>query len=570
MFDSKKTKLFTPPTGKTKTSDSPFVQAGLKKAAETRSGNNALKYSTTGSSFVDQFGKLGEYKKPRAFAEIAKDCEALWAIDPLKAIKMAFYIRTITRPTDFNGKITSITQRGAELKHEGIMRFIWLAQKNHSSFIKCLWAIPVLGSWKDIITMLQYDLVYHGWSAKVLNWDVMGQFILSSLRDKSTCELIKKYLPSIQPNAKCTTVEAQGDNMIAKWLCGLMYPEYVDSDVEQHGKFHRRYRKMKSSGTAHEWQKLISQKKMNLIDFSKIHGRALSLLVRSKFLKRQGLQEKYTQWVKKPTTESVKYTGYVHELFRDFGFWERYGGKYKTLLSVPEHIVETTNKQFVTLINKGKSEDHTTNLIVVRDTSGSMASAATGTTMSSNGIAKALALYFSEFLEGSFANNWIEFNWDAKMHQWTGNSPVEKWFNDRASCCGTTDFQSVIELFVEIKAQGIPETHFPKGILCISDGEFNPGMLGRTNVETAKLTLRNAGFSPEYVDNFIIVLWNIPNAYYGGNSGIKFETFGDTPNVYYFSGYSASTVAFLTSKIKNAAELVDVALDQEILNLIKI
>jgi len=568
MFDSKKTQLFSMPEKKKTTSDSPFVQAGLKKKAQVLSGNGAIKYSTTGNAFVDQFGKMGEYKKPRSFSDIEKDCEALWAIDPLRAIKMSFYIRTITRPTDLLGKTTSITQRGAELKHEGIMRLIWLATKDQQAFIKNLWVLPVLGSWKDIITMLQYDLVYHGWGGRVLPWVRFGDLLLSALGDKNTCELVKKYIPSIKTNSKCTTVEAQADTMIAKWLCGLLYPEYVDSPDEVHGKFHKKYRKMKTSGTAHEWQKLISQKKFDRIDFGKIHGRALSLLVRSKFLKRQGLQDKYAAWVKKPTTE-VKYTGYVHELFSEL-FRGSMSAKYPTLASVPEHMRDTINKQFVTLVNKGKSEDHTTSLIVVRDTSGSMMSTATGTNMSSYGISKALGLYFAEFLEGPFANSWIEFNSGAKMHQWTGKTPIEKWFNDTSSVVGGTDFQSVVKLFCQIKAQGVPESQFPSGILCISDGEFNPAMASKTNVESMLLTLRNAGFSEDYVSNFVIVFWNIPNQYYGAMSRTKFETYGSISNVFYFGSYSASIVAFLTSKIRTAAELVDVALDQEVLNLVKL
>ena len=72
------------------------------------------------------------------------------------------------------------------------------------------------------------------------------------------------------------------------------------------------------------------------------------------------------------------------------------------------------------------------------------------------------------------------------------------------------------------------------------------------------------------MSNFVIVLWNIPNTYYGSRAGTKFETFGDTPNVFYFGSYSASVVAFLTSKIKTASELVDAALDQEILKLVKL
>lgn len=127
-------------------------------------------------------------------------------------------------------------------------------------------------------------------------------------------------------------------------------------------------------------------------------------------------------------------------------------------------------------------------------------------------------------------------------------------------------------MFCNIKAQGVPESEFPTGILCISDGEFNPGQLGKTNVETALNTLRYAGFSEEYIQNFVIVLWNLQNRYYGrGNSGNKFETFGsEVPNVFYFSGYSAATVSFLTSKIKNAKELFEAAMQQEILQMVEV
>jgi hypothetical protein len=49
----------------------------------------------------------------------------------------------------------------------------------------------------------------------------------------------------------------------------------------------------------------------------------------------------------------------------------------------------------------------------------------------------------------------------------------------------------------------------------------------------------------------------------------KFETYGDTPNVFYFSGYSAATVSFLTNEIKTAAELFEAAMNQEILSLVQ-
>lgn len=572
MFDSKKKSLF--PVREKKPASAPsqsagktpaFVSAGLKKKAEVRPGNGALKYSTTGNAFVDQFGKLGSYKAPRPYTDIVKDCEALWAEDELKAVRMIVYMRMITRNVqllDAEIKL-SANQKGAELRHEGIMRMIWLSQKAPFTFARNIELFVAAGSWKDVITMLQYDLVWHGWSERKLDWNILGGMLLHYLKEDNTRELIKKYLPSIKSNPNCKTVEAQADNIIAKYLCWLLFKEEIPDQLpELNGSYYKRYRKLKSSGTAHEWQKLISQKKLDRLDFGKIHGRALSQLVRSKFLKRQGLQDKYTQWLGTPAAKEIKYTGFVHELF------------YKLNYSTPAHEKETINRQFATLVEKGKSGENQTPFIVVRDTSGSMGSTAKGTNMSCYDVAKALALYFSAFLKGRFSDAWIEFNSDAKMHEWKGATPVDKWLNDQSSFIGSTNFLSVVKLFATIKKTGVQEEDFPTGILCVSDGMFNPtNDLSTTNVEASRKILKDAGFSKEYVDNFVIVLWNLANDYYGKNSGSgeSFETYGNTPNVYYFGGYSAATIAFITTgKITTAADVVDAALEQELLQLIEL
>jgi len=328
--------------------------------------------------------------------------------------------------------------------------------KAPSTFWKNISLFISIGSWKDIITMLSYDLQYNGWNDRKLDWNKFSELILSGLENKSTSELLKKYLPQIKSNNDCTTLESQADNIIAKWICSLVFGGKKDSFVN-----YKSYRKLKSSGTAHEWQQLISQRKFDRIDFAKIHGRALSLLVRSKFLFNQGLSEKYKEWITKPETTNVKYTGFVHELFSVCR-------SYRSLVSMPTHEQATINKQFQTLVDKGGSSEQSS-LIVVRDTSGSMGSIASGTNMSCYDIGKALALYFSEFLKGKFANAWIEFNSTAIMQTWKGNSPLEKWYNDKSGVIGGTKFQSVIELLCKIKQQGVAESDFPTGILCISD-----------------------------------------------------------------------------------------------------
>ena len=558
MFTAKKQKLFDV-NKKDKTSETnSFIKAGLKKSAETLSQNGALKYSTTGNPFVDQFGLLGNYKTPRSFDEISRDCEILWGLNPLLTVVFILYIRTISRVTTLlNGIVTSVPQKGAELKHEGIMRMIWLHVKAPNTFWKNIGLFISVGSWKDIITMLQYDLVYNGWDNRVLNWDKFGSLILSGLDNKNTSELLKKYLPTIKSNNSCTTIESQADNLIGKWICSLLY----GNKGENSGYTYKKYRKLKSSGTAHQWQQLISKRQFEKLDFNTIHGRALNLLVKGKFLKNQNLQEKYNEWISS-TTKPVKYTGFVHELFEPFH-------KYRMLYVVPIELQKTINAQFETLVKKG-GEKKATSFIVVRDTSGSMSSTAKGTNMSAGDIAKALALYFSEFLTGYFSESWIEFNSAAKMHKWKGNNPVEKWFNDNSDYIGNTDFQSVIDLFCRIKREGVSESEFPTGILCISDSEFDSNTLEKTNVDIALMHLREAGFSEEYVSNFVIVLWNIQTVYGGNNNGNKFETFGNVPNVFYFSGYSPSVISFLTSEVKNAEELFLESMNQEILNMVEI
>ena len=118
--------------------------------------------------------------------------------------------------------------------------------------------------------MLQYDLIYHNWNNRVLDWNKFGQLIVAGLENPNSSELLKKYLPQIKAHSKCTTVEAQADTKIAKWIYSLLF------GAGNKPSSYKMYRKLKSSGTAHEWQQLISRGKFLNIDFNTIHGRTLS------------------------------------------------------------------------------------------------------------------------------------------------------------------------------------------------------------------------------------------------------------------------------------------------------
>lgn len=569
-FERKKKSLFpSKKEGQTATQNA-FVKAGLKKSTETVSGNGAKKYATSNDVFVDQFAAIANFKEPRKYEDISKDMYKLWSVNPLNCVKLALYVRMITRDTQVNvpGKETETIegQKGQGLKHEGIMRMMWLALNHRSTFEANLPYFIAAGSWKDIFTMMAMDLEYHGRRHKRLDWNFLKSVILAGLANSNTSELVKKYLPTIKSASECTTIEAQSRTVIGKFIAEALY-----GTPKEKGDYapYRRYRVMKNSGTAHKWQQIITQKKLIELDFGTIHGRALSLMVGSKFLKNQGLTDKYRQWISGKQT--AKYTGFVFELFEPFG-----GGPRS--MHIPDYQELTINAQFNELIEKAcGNTEMTSSLLVVRDISGSMDSLAIGTKMSAGAIGKAFALYFSSLLTGAFANNYAVFSDKCELRQWTGTTASEKWKNDRESFYShNTNLQSVAAFFVDLKKQGLPDGEFPSGCLIISDGEFDSVSGNKTNFEEFRIRLLRGGFSQEFVDNFKLIIWDLPNQFYGKTSKPKFEDFADAPNNFYLSGYDPSAIAFIlgTNKFKpsprNAQELFLAAMDQDILNRLSI
>ena len=548
MFDERLQNLFG--------SNSP-----VKKVEYTTSGNGALKLTSTGDPFVDQFGLISQYRQLRPYSSVSKDMQELWNIDPMYTLKLLFYIRLITRKVKFsNGTETSKVQKGAGLRHEAFMRMLWLAVNHSDVFYKNLPLFITIGSWKDIIQLMSYDLQYHGWDNRVLDFNKMSDFILAGLENPNTCNLVKKFLPTIKAKSKCKTLESQADTIIGKFLTHKLF-DSGEFSPKLHSKNYHLYRKLKSSGTAHEWQQMISRSQFN-IDFSKVHGRALALLVSGNYLKNHNLEKDYENWIKKQPV--AKFTGFVYELFKGLN------------LNSPLYKKYTIDKQFENLIQTAKEGSSTeSSFIVARDVSGSMSSNVKGLTISSNDVAKSIALYFSYLLKGNFANSYIEFSHKPILKYWEGDSPTDKYLKNINYCFGDTNFLGIADLFIEIYKHTSIEK-FPTGLICISDGEFNDSGDNKTNFQSFKKRLLKAGFPKDYVDNFKIVLWDIPNAFYSFDEiRPKFESYADTPNFFYMGGLDPAGITFLLggevnkSIPKTPRELFETAMNQEIMDYIQ-
>ena len=548
MFDERLQNLFG--------SNSP-----VKKVEYTTSGNGALKLTSTGDPFVDQFGLISQYRQLRPYSSVSKDMQELWNIDPMYTLKLLFYIRLITRKVKFfNGTETSKVQKGAGLRHEAFMRMLWLAVNHSDVFYKNLPLFITIGSWKDIIQLMSYDLQYHGWDNKVLDFNKISDFILAGLENPNTCNLVKKFLPTIKARSKCKTLESQADTIIGKFLTHKLF-DSGEFSPKLHSKNYHLYRKLKSSGTAHEWQQMISRSQFN-IDFSKVHGRALALLVSGNYLKNHNLEKDYENWIKKQPV--AKFTGFVYELFKGLN------------LNSPLYKKYTIDKQFENLIQTAKEGSSTeSSFIVARDVSGSMSSNVKGLTISSNDVAKSMALYFSYLLKGQFANSYIEFDSKPELRYWEGNSPSDKYLKNTSYAYGSTNFLGIADLFIKIYKHTSIEK-FPTGLICISDGELNDSGDNKTNFQSFKKRLLKAGFPKDYVDNFKIVLWDIPNTFYSFDEiRPKFESYADTPNFFYMGGLDPAGITFLLggevnkSIPKTPRELFETAMNQEIMDYIQ-
>ena len=564
MFDSKKKQLFEVEKKTSVMTKDPFLRGAI--ATDTiLSGNDSVKLKSTGSNFVDQFASASKYRTPRKYSEISKDMATLWSQNPLLTLKLLVYLRLITRVCQFpDGTLTKTTQRGQGLKHESIMRMLWLIVNHPEIFIKNVTIFISAGSWKDLITMMQYDAMYNG-EDHSFDWRILIEIIAKGLENPNTSHLIRKYLPTIRAKSKCKTVEAQADNLVAKAICRQLFGR---KSFKESGHTYELYRKLKVQGEAHEWQQAISQRDFKSINFDTIPGKALQLLVNSKFLKNQGLEAKYEAWIaNKPV---AKYTGYVYELFSPF--------ENKNLYTVKEYQKNTVNAQFKQLIEVASKDmkEGENGLICVLDSSGSMSGTLPGVTVSAYTIAKTMTLFFSELLKGRFHNHYFEFSSATEYRQFKGSTPWEKYHSNNSRITANTNFVSVADKFVQILKTGVIEEEFPSGMLCLSDGEFDrPYSNSDKAVATFREALLKGGFSKKFVDNFKIILWDIPNGYYG-KSTPKFEELADSPNTIHIGGLDGSIVAFLlgneiTHKVPSTSEeLFEAAMDQEILAYLKI
>lgn len=538
----------------------------------TLTENGAISYASAGKALIDQFSHAGT-AIGRPIETVFAEQKALWKENPEMAIRFPFYLRLVTRKVKVSeNEKTETVQKGAGLRDEAFKRILWVAYNQPEVFKRNAWLLPVVGSWKDLWTLMLMDMENENKLDKTFIYSIMA----AGLDDATQCDLIRKYMPAIKSTEKCKTERAKTLNVLAKGFAAFL------------GLSAKEYRKMKASGTAHDFQKLICSRSYADIDWKNIPGRALTHLISGKFLDNHGLTKSYLEWVMSQPT--VKFTGYVYELgmkIDQLSSYGRYGYHNRGMTPTEQATVHTINKQFDGLIELAKKDQGGLkgNVLCALDTSGSMDCGIEGTNgLTSYDVCVSLGIYFAELNEGFYHNKVAMFDDTSRIFELSGTF-ADKWsaIRNATTAWGSTNFQSVIDLLVkERKAHpSIPESEFPQTLLVVSDMQFNPSGSYRygekremTNQEAARKKLREV-FSDEFVDNFKFVWWYCASRRGAGHDvPATMEQGGN----YLFSGFDGSIVTLLLGGDEQTKpdgtpltmeEMVNKALSQEIFAFVK-
>lgn len=536
------------------------------KTAFTLTENGAKTLISTGSKLVDQFGKAGNYRG-RSLSDVFADQAAIWNEDAELALRFPYYLRMITRKVKVNKtNETDKVQNGQGARDESFKRLLWVAVNQKDVFNKNIWALPLVGSWKDVWTMMYYDIIEN---TKAIDHNVMFSLIAEGLASETHIDLVKKFMPRIKSQKKCTTDWTKTMNKLAK-----EFASFVGISVSE-------YNKLKASGKAHEFQKIICSRNYDKINWNKIPGRALNLLATSKFLSNHNLTDSYNDWIMKQPV--ANFTGYVFELGKKYR--EACGGYRWSQKQLPITVKHTLDAQFMGLVETARKNGKITeNVWCALDTSGSMGCSVDGLNgVTCSDIANSLALFFAELNTGDFHRKIIMFDNTSYPYTIGTDSFCDNLRNLPSVPCGGTNFQSVVEEICKIRAEHpeIPLEDYPKTILVVSDMEFNATNYwnrgGITNFEYSKDTLKRY-FPEEFVDNMKFIWWDVASRY--GNN--HYEGTANDNGAYFFSGFDGSIISMLlnedavkdeaTGEVRRptAEELVIKALNQEILTYIQL
>lgn len=397
-----------------------FFDAMKNTAADTIqfTENGAAGYATTGKNIVDMFFKISSYRNMSDDA-IKQDFAKVYAENPALAVKFAFYIGDIREGLGERRAFKNIVS--------------WLASVEH--FDNLIKYIPEYNRFDTLFVLRGTALE-----------DKMVEFVRTQLkRDRQSDHpsLLAKWMPSINTSSEKT-------KELGRWFASKL-----DMSERMYRKTLSAIRKklelVESKMCANEWKS---------VNYEHVPSKA-NLNYKDAFLKHdEARRRKFLERVMKGEAKINSGVNFPHDVLHKYGFR-------------PTRLDDAVEALWKNL--KNTLTDAASNILVVRDGSGSMTSTIGGTNVTALEVATALSIYFAERQTGPFKNKFITFS---SHPQLVDLGKTDTLFSKVRTCaaydeCSNTNIEATFDLVLatavknKMKQEEIPD------LLIVSDMEFD-------------------------------------------------------------------------------------------------
>lgn len=440
-----------------------FMDLVEKELNVSTTENGALGYKSTGSALVDFNFKLASYRNPRNYGDIIKDFAKVWGENNELALKYLFYMRDVREGV---GERETFRQCIKELANVNVLDsrvFDWIEE---------------YGRLDDIFVFFDTKL-----EDKMIQWVNQKLFddTINATNNKPI-SLLAKWMPSINTSSRKT-------RDLANRFCKALNIQSKD------------YRKTLSKLRTYldVLEKKLCKNEWDKVNYESVPSNA-NLKYNKAFYKHdKERRESYLESLKKGEAKINSKVLFPHDIVNKYvgrSYWDTKVNKYDEALEqiwkgLPNYIQDKSN------------------ILVVRDGSGSMTSTVGNTTIQALDVSTALAIYFSEKLSGPYKDKFITFS---SRPEFVDLSKLSTLHDKLVECysyddCSNTNIEATFDLILKVaKQNNLSQEEIPT-VLIISDMEFD-----HATYYTSKNTLfkdiakkfNNAGY-----DLPRCVFWNV-------------------------------------------------------------
>lgn len=451
-----------------------FVESCIEKSQEKLTENGAFAYNTSGDKVLDFFSTAGALRS-RTEEDIIRKFELAYLANRNIALHMLFY--------------TGDIRGGLGERRTFRVLLNWLGRRHPHDVVDNLENIPFYNRYDSLFSLVGTRAESAMWAfvRKTLNEDLIA------VKEKKSCSLLAKWMPSINTSSKKTRdlaelawVRIGCKNQKAYRTLLSFLRSYIDV-VE---------RRM-SLG---EWEK---------IQYEKVPAYAMKRYSEAFFNHDEKRFENYLEAVnnnKKEIKAGVLYPyDLVHQVFSHTN----------------NEVTELQWKALPNYIEEGQ------NILVMADVSGSM----TGRPMETS---IGLATYFAQHNVGDFHNCYMSFTNKPSFikleDEWSFERCVQHV--QHTGIGFSTNLRAAFDYILQaLISRNVPQQDAPKALVVISDMEIDPYFYYDSNLDFVEIWRKK--FNDAGYDFPKLVLWNVES---------RQDTYLTKANdVLLFSGQSAST-----------------------------